>query len=392
MKNESQREKIFWENKAFWLLFLLNFLSFSSHAALNTLPVYLAKKGFSRSFTGLFMNIHVFGLVLFVVFLLPLVERVGKKRMMVFSYGLELFAYFGMFVGAWDMRLLVGFRVLSALSYAVGFTVNAALAFDVLPPEKRTGGIALFGISGILSNPFCAWMGQFFVTGFPRGLFLLGALLTLFALSLVFFVEEKSHTKDEYQAKHLFDVLKRKDLWEEFLLAMVLGGAFGTLATFVPLQTMERLGASFLTVYFVAYSLTAIGCRFFFSPEMDRFSSEKLLLMGFALVFFAMGNMAILLTKIQVVFTGILYGVGHTILYPVLSALVVKQSQEGEKYITNSVFIGFYTLGGFVFPSGLGVVGDWLSTKSIFWGMAIGAGVAFLWLLMGRKREEKIFN
>ncbi len=69
---------------AFSLLFVLNFLSFASHAAFNTLPVYFSRLGMSHTFVGFFMNIHVAGLVFFVMFLLPFTERMGKKRMMFF--------------------------------------------------------------------------------------------------------------------------------------------------------------------------------------------------------------------------------------------------------------------------------------------------------------------
>lgn len=40
--------------------------------------------------------------------------------------------------------------------------------------------------------------------------------------------------------------------------------------------------------------------------------------------------MTFLFTKIQIVITGIVYGLGHTILYPVLSALVVRKQRWGE--------------------------------------------------------------
>ncbi|MFN4215958.1 MAG: hypothetical protein ACK4HQ_00945 [Brevinematales bacterium] len=74
--------------------------------------------------------------------------------MIIFSYGLELLAYIGMFLGAWDMNLLVGFRIFLALSYAVGFTVNASMAFYVLPPEKRTGSIAFLVFLVFFPIPF----------------------------------------------------------------------------------------------------------------------------------------------------------------------------------------------------------------------------------------------
>ncbi|MFN4215959.1 MAG: MFS transporter [Brevinematales bacterium] len=109
--------------------------------------------------------------------------------------------------------------------------------------------------------------------------------MTIFPIIIASQVKENSLQKENHEVRHLLDVLKRKNLWKEFFLAMVLGGAFGTLATFIPLQTMECLGTSFLPVYFGVYSFVAIVFRFFFSFAIDRYSPEKFLLFGFALVF-----------------------------------------------------------------------------------------------------------
>lgn len=373
------------QKKEFWILFVENFFFFSSHAALNSLPVYFSQLGLSHAFTGFFMNIHVFGLVVFVVFFSQFTERIGKKRMILFSYTLAFFAFVFMFFFSTDLVGLVVFRLVSSLSYAVGFTVNAALAFDILPPEKRSGGIALFGVSGILSNPFCSFLGGYVFHFSPAFLFLLAALFTLLAIGVSFFLPEKTYLFQDTRVKHFFHVLKRRHLWLYFFLAVVLGGAFSSLATFIPQQTLERFGVSLLTEYFGAYSFMAIVCRFLFAPWLDRISGEKLLFAGFFLAGLAMLNTAFVYLPWQVLVTGMLYGLAHTILYPVLSAFVVKKSQEVEKYTTNSAFIGFYTLGGLVISSVLGVIGDIFRTRDIFLGMGFLSLGTFVALVVGQR-------
>ncbi|URA10939.1 MFS transporter [Thermospira aquatica] len=356
---------------AFWFLFILNFLSFSSHAALNTLPVYFSSLGISHAFVGFFMNIHGAVVVFFVMFFLGFTEGMGKKRMMFLSYGIQLVSYVLMFLFAWNIPLLVILRIFSSFSYAVGFTVNAAFAFDTLPVEKRVGGIALFGISGILSHPFAAFVGKHILEVSPKGIFLFGAALVVLALGILFFVEEKPWKKEEFHAQDVGDVLQKRNLWLYLLLAGVLGGAFGTLSTFVPQQTLQRLGTSFLATYFTSYAVVAILIRVLFSSFLDRVEKNWLLLGGFFLAAMAMIEMAMVRNKWEVFFVGFLYGIAHTILYPVLSAQVVKESAEEEKFVTNSVLIGSYTLGGFVISSVLGMFGDRLRTSAIFWGMGM---------------------
>jgi hypothetical protein len=91
--------------------------------------------------------------------------------------------YVGMFFFARHVGMLVVFRLVNSLSFAVGFTVNAALAFEFLPREKHTSGIALFGISGILSNPIAVFVADRVVAlASERMVFVVAALFALMAL------------------------------------------------------------------------------------------------------------------------------------------------------------------------------------------------------------------
>ena len=92
MKNITRYTNIY-----FWILFLQNFLFFSSHGALKNLSPYLIQLGLSKTFIGFFMNINAIGLILFVLFLGRYVENISKKILILITYSLEFISYIFMF-------------------------------------------------------------------------------------------------------------------------------------------------------------------------------------------------------------------------------------------------------------------------------------------------------
>ncbi len=362
----------YYNNIKFWLLFIQNFLFFSSHAALNNFSPYLLSLGLTKTFTGFFMNLNAIGLIIFVILLGHYVENINKKILIITTYSIELISYIFMFFNSNNILLLVLFKILASLSFAVGFTVNASLAFNLLPIEKRTSGIAFFGISGIIANPISAFLGEQIIKKFSySSLFLLGGIFSSFAIITTFFIQNdvKSNEKSN---NHFLKVLKRKDLQLYFFYGFILGGVFSILVTFIPPLTVEKFQFSKLSIYFASYSITAILFRTISSKKIDFIGKKTLFFIAFLFLTISMLNTAFLFFVSQLVLTGIFYGIAHSILYPTLSAIVVKLSDKNEKYLVNSTFITCYIIGSITISTLIGRIGDiFNSISSIFITMSL---------------------
>ncbi len=359
---------------AFLILFLENFFFFTTRNSLNMLPPYLTTLGATKGFIGFFMNLSSLVLVIFVVFFTKMADRADKKKLLLTGFILQFFALIFMFLFPENLLFLLFMQFLASFSYAFGFTINAGLAFEIIPQKYRTGGIAIFGLSGVLAGPAGSYFGELIVKYLhPRYLFALSWLFCLLALILVFFIQKEKQKKEDHISISFWDVIKRKELFVLIIAGIMVGGGWSVLATFIPNFTKERLGMANLSAYFIANALIAFLSRAVFSRFIDRTSKRDLVMLGSGLVFFSMILTAVLHFPWQLYGIGLLYGLGHSILYPVLSAAFVDSGHDREKFSLNNTFIAFYTFGTVFVSTLFGLVGDFFGTVSIFISMALFA-------------------
>ncbi len=355
---------------AFLIIFLLNFLFFTSHASLNLLPPYLSDLGASKGFIGFFMNVNSLTLVLFVIFFSSKIGRINIKHILLSGFILQLISLIAMYFFPGDLLMLLFFRSMASFSYAFGFTLNSLLAFEILPKGSRVSGIAFYGISGVIANPAGSYLGELALKfHHPRYLFLLGALFCIASIIIVPFIHEQK--RSEGHNRTFFSVLRQKELIILMAASIILGGAWSTLSTFIPNLSKERLGIANISSYFISLSVIAILSRFFFSGFIDRLSKKILIIFSLSLMAVAMAFTASLFSFWQLYITGIIYGIAHSILYPVLNTAYVESGGENDKLIMNNSFLAFYTFGNVGISSLLGIIGDYFGTMAIFIGMAI---------------------
>jgi predicted MFS family arabinose efflux permease len=383
-------------NPAFILLFIENFFFFSSRNSLNMLPPYLTFLGASKGYTGFFMNVSSLMLVVFVLFFMGTVSRSGKKRLLLSSFSLQLISLIFMFVFPRNLVLLMALQFSAAFSYAFGYTINSSLAFDIIPPQKRISGIAIFGLSGVLAAPAGSFFGEkIYAFLHPEYLFLLSAVFCILSIICVFLIKEEKAGKEQHFST-FWQIIMRKDLTLLFVLSLLLGGAWSVLATFLPDFTKIRLGLANLSSYFIANSIIAVLSRTVFARTIDNTSRKSLIISALSLILMSMGLACLLNMHWQLYAIGLLYGLGHSILYPVLNAAFVDSGKGLDKFSLSNAFIAMYTLGNVALCTILGIQGDWLGRSSgenggltsIFASMGILAGLSIPAALIFIKERE----
>lgn len=373
--------KDFLFTRPFVVLFLQNFLFFCSLNILNILSGYLEQAGASKTYIGLFMNLNSLALVFFVLFLTHWTQKTGRKKVLMAGYLVSWLGYPLMFLFYDQLGWLLAFRLLGTLSFCASFTILAVEAFALIPKEKRMAGIAIFGIGGLLSNPVSAWAGENAARLWgPRWVFVAALGFALLAGILALF---HKYQKDEAAENPvgLLKVVQRPELRALVLLTLVFGGAFAVFSTFLSNLTLARFGQAIITPYFTAFSMTAIAGRFVFSQHLDRVPRQVLVAGALALIALAFGQALLLQSPWMLLTMGMAYGLGHSLLFPVLSTLYVNSGPEGDRFILNNTFSAVNTLGNVLLATALGALGDWLGLTGIFGVMgglvAVGAVYAF---------------
>lgn len=362
------KQKLF--TPAFIILFIENFLFFASHGSLNTFPAHLSDIGASRAYIGFFMNVNPLMLVLSVLFFSSLIRKIPWKSQLFIGFFLQIVSFSLSFFISDNVIILMILRFLSAFSYYAGFTVNVLMAFSIIPPKQRAGGIALFGISGVLSNPATSFLGEKIIQyNNPKYLFLLGIGFTVLAIimtSQIRIKQEKTHSCPLC----FWDILQRKRLWGLMFIMFAVGGSWSTLTTFIPNLSQERFGVVYLSYYFFAFSIIAILSRFFFMGFIDLIPLKKILLFALFIAFSSMIMTRFVYHPWQFYLVGLLYGTAHSILYPVVNAAFVSSGSRSEQTILSNTCIVFYTAGNILNTTLFGWAGDLFGTGTIFICMA----------------------
>ena len=136
--------------RPFCILTLSHLLGALGYASMLLLPLYLTHLGGTRAEVGLIMSsAHIAGLLTrpFVGWSL---DRFGRKSSLIFG-GVVTAVSLAMihWVNAIDYSAY-GVRILFGIGEGFIFTGYFALAADLIPQSRRTEGLALFGVAGLL--------------------------------------------------------------------------------------------------------------------------------------------------------------------------------------------------------------------------------------------------
>ena len=359
--------------KAFALVFLQNFVFFCLQTIQTPLPAFLAAYGASKTYLGLFMNLNAVCLVAAVILLGVRLEKIPRKRIILVGYVLCLAAFPAMIFAGQNLWILLALKALTTVAYAGAVTVFAVEALEVIPPQFRVGGVAIFGLSGHLATPLASFLGEVLSARFGApGIFLGAAVLALGGIILAQI--HRFHTSGPHgELAHPVKFLTGRDLRGPVVCAFVFGGAYAVYASFLSNLTMERLGHVMVTPFFAALSVTTIVVRVFFSGVIDRWPRGILLTSAFVAIGVSFGLAAGLSQAWVLLPMGILYGWGHSLLFPVLTATFVNAGPEAEKFARGNAFSVVNTLGNVVLALALGGMGDGLGTGWIFAAMGAAA-------------------
>ncbi len=370
------------------LLFVQNFLTFCAYNFVLVLPEYLANIGANRFLIGLFFNLNSLGLVLLVVPLSLLTDSIGRKKLLVVTYLLSIMAYYGMFIFFYDLGLLFLFKALAALGFCASFTIFGAEIFEIVPKDRRVAGIALFGISGLLSNPVATIAGEWVLQKFGVAWIFFSCILFL-SVATILSLGYSFHRTQKFGLKSFWVLLKKGNLHELIVITLVFGGAFSVFTTFLAKISAERLGYVQISLFFTAFSAIAITSRLLLARWIDRIRKDYLLALCFLLIGLALLGALFLEPGRQLLLIpmGIFYGLGHSVLFPVLSTLFVQKAGLNERLGLSNLYAAVNTFGNISVALVLGLIGDVLGTASIFGMMAIVAIVTSSFILLEKRKK-----
>jgi MFS family permease len=354
-------------------------------------PGFLQQLGAGEAQIGRIMAAQALGAIL----AWPIAGRVmdTSGRRIVILGGVALFVVVaGMYlsIGALGPYVYV-VRLLDGAAAMMWYTALFTYAADLVPEERRTEGLAIFGISGLIPIGVGAPAGDVILAyGTYRELFLAALALTLTGLILCLTIKDVPRSRSERaQPRSILATAAQHNLlpvWTAtvtFFIAVL--AVFSFIKTFVIATGIATVGQ-----FFSAYAAVAVSLRIFLGWLPDRLGARRML--GIAMPLYAAGLVVLSLASSvwEVVIAGILCGAGHGYTFPVLFSLVVARAERHERGAAAAFFTALDWLGLLVAGPLVGYAIERAGYSRSFLGLAVLLAMgtlAFYSLDRGRTRE-----
>ncbi len=267
-------------------------------------------------------------------------------------------------------------RVIHGLGGAFAFASIFTYAADLVPAERRTEGLALFGVSGLLPIAIGGVLGDILLSTWDfDAVFITAIGLGAGALLISLTLPESAERAPEGTRISFTRPLVQKDLlplwWVTLVFSFALTAYFTFLRTYV-----DETGVGSVGLFFAAYAGTAIVLRVAAGWLPERIGVKRVLYPS--MVFFAAGFVLLAAAESNLAFVvaGVFCGGGHGYGFPILYALAFGRAAAAERGSASAIFTGLFDVGAVTGAPLLGLVVRTFGYTTMFL-------VAAAWVLVG---------
>ncbi len=356
---------------------------------LPTLPLFIASLGGGGQQIGLVMASFAVGLLLFRPSLSHLADSRGRKLVMVIGLGAVAIAPFGYLAvmllpfQVWPVSptlslnfavlAMVAIRAFHGLSIAAFVVAYHALVVDFAPPANRgelIGYMTLVNPIGMALGPA---LGGYLYTAWGFGTaFAAMGLLGCIGLGLAISMAEPSHPHGitghapPAQTQSFWRQLGTGRVRTPAMILLIVGLAFGTLSTFVPLYVAEvgvNLNVGFI---YTASAIASFISRLVVGRASDRHGRGRFITASLSLYSLAMAIFWLARSPAGFLLAGMVQGLAAGTLIPMVAALMGDRSDVGDRGRTFGLAMIGFDVGIALAGPVLGTIADSLSYRDIF--------------------------
>lgn len=244
-------------------------------------------------------------------------------------------------LGAWVFAV----RGLHGLVEALIFSSLFTYAADIVPETRRTEGIALFGVSGLVPMAVAGLLGDAVLAraGYTE-LFAVAVGFALLGLIASIPLPEPEVPAHAEPARGFLATILEPRLLPVWALGLIFATALSSVFVFLKTFVLST-GVGSVGGFFAAYAASAVVLRLGFGWVPDRVGAVRalypaVLLMGAGLALLSLSTSAPLLIA-----AGALCGFGHGFAFPILAGLVVGRARGSERGSAMSVFTALFHTG-----------------------------------------------
>lgn len=224
--------------------------------------------------------------------------------------------------------LLVVARLVHGLAEGALFASLFTYAAEVVPVSRRTEGLGLFAVAGMLPVSLGGLLGDLILRhGTYRTLFLSTAGLATLALLAALALPEPPRAPGprEPATGGLFAVLALPVLVPLWVSSALVSIGTASVFTFLkPFVEREHIGS--VTLFVSAYAIAAITLRVFFGRVPDAIGRVRVLYPSLFALAGAVALTSVARSDAMLLAAGTLAGLGQGLSFPVLTSLVIERA------------------------------------------------------------------
>jgi len=246
-------------------------------------------------------------------------------------------------IGPW----IVCIRVLHGLGEGMLFTSLFTYGADCVPAGRRTQGLALFGVSGMLPIALGATLGdQLLASHGYEALFLasFGFALASLLLSLPLQDVHRTEGVEPEPSRGFRAALTQPDLLPLWWIGGIFAIALASVFTFLK-RYVDETGHGTVSAFFNAYTAVALSLRIGLGWLPDRVGPMRVLLPALFCLTLAFVLLALADGPGDVILAGMMFGIGHGFTFPILFGIVVTRARDADRGSAMGILTGLFDLG-----------------------------------------------
>ncbi|MBX2862973.1 MAG: MFS transporter [Leptolyngbyaceae cyanobacterium MAG.088] len=364
---------------------------------LPTLPLYIEQFGATGQQIGWVMASFAIGLLVMRPVMARMTDERGRKPVLLL--GLLAIAIAPLLYWlvpflpgqTWQLNLgpyrwqiesaivfMMVFRAFHGLSIASFMTAYNALVADVAPPTQRGELIGYMSLVNPIGMALGPALGGYLhaVSGFVQ-VFISMAILGAVGLACAVTITEPQREMSQVPRQDVFwSLLWMPAVRIPALMLLLVGLAFGGLATFVPLYARESNLLINIGFIYTASAICSFIIRLLVGKASDRYGRGPFITLG--LVFYSLSMIALWLadSEATVLLAAAMQGMGGGMLIPMVAALMTDRSRPTERGLMFGLCLTGFDVGIALAGPLMGQIADLTSYRDIF-------GVAALMTIIG---------
>lgn len=372
------------------VLFTAGLLFWSSLASLlPTLPLYIEDVGATKQQIGFVMGCFAIGLLLFRSLLGRLADQHSRKIVLLIGMGVAAIAPLGYMV-VQSLPLLMVSRAFHGISIAAFTTGYSALVADIAPAHNRGEVIGYMSLVTPIGMAVGPALGGFLQAGSGyTALFLLSSglgFLGLLCTSQILNPPTNSKQQRGATSSQFWRLLGNPRIRIPALVLLLVGLAFGTLSTFVPLFIKSAGVDLNAGLFYTAAAIASFTVRIITGRASDRYGRGLFITVSLSLYTLSMLMLWTANSAVAFLLAAILEGSGAGILFPMVAALIADRSMPQDRGRLFGLSMVGFDVGIALAGPVLGSVAEQVGYRNIF-GNAFG--LTFLAIIIFLTQSSK---